>query len=100
MSLTHPPFPESAIEEAQKEFKTSLIECVKNVWLDFYANWDNTPEHSKKTLRNIYTLEKVVWEMNGKISGWTSQFENTHKQLIVDTWNNFSETVHAAGTQV
>ena len=31
--------------------------------------------------------------MEQKIEKWTSQFENTHKQLIVNIWNNFSETV-------
>ena len=93
MSQTLPPFPESAIQAAQQEFHTLLEKCATNVWLDFYKRWDNTPEHSKKTQRDIYALEKVVDEMDEKIEKLTSQFQNTHKQLIVDTWNNFSETV-------
>ena len=78
MSLTHPPFPESTIKEAQEEFTTSLKECVENVWLDFYANWDDSMEFNKKVKKDMNKLEDVINHMESKIVGWTSQFENTH----------------------
>ena len=92
MSLTHPTFPESTIK-AQEEFKTSLKECVKNVWHDFYENWDDSMEFNKKVKHDMYELEIVIEEMDAEIEKWTSQFKNTHKQSIVDTWNNFSKTI-------